>query len=132
MKKMIGGLVAWRPLLGLVAVGVVAVSAAAPARSQENRRPRVDARQSLALEGHRPVLRIGPGMPAHIGLRVLPPVKLDYRKDYATEARARGEAVVIGGGRGKRPLGYGDDATVRETRCLKNGDPECEIHIDWA
>lgn len=27
---------------------------------------------------------------------------------------------------------YGDDASVQETRCLKNGDSECEIHIRWA
>jgi len=26
---------------------------------------------------------------------------------------------------------YKDDATVKEVRCLKNGDSECEIHIDW-
>ncbi len=27
---------------------------------------------------------------------------------------------------------YGDQATVEETRCLKKGDPECEVHICWA
>ena len=27
---------------------------------------------------------------------------------------------------------YGDDATIKETQCLKNGDPECELHICWA
>ncbi len=27
---------------------------------------------------------------------------------------------------------YGDKATVQETQCLKNGDPECQIHIRWA
>ncbi len=26
---------------------------------------------------------------------------------------------------------YGDDATVEETRCLKQGDAECEVHICW-
>ena len=26
---------------------------------------------------------------------------------------------------------YGDHAVVDETRCLKNGDPECELHILW-
>ncbi|MCH7839448.1 MAG: heme NO-binding domain-containing protein [Planctomycetes bacterium] len=27
---------------------------------------------------------------------------------------------------------YGDKASIEETRCLKQGDPECEIHISWA
>ena len=27
---------------------------------------------------------------------------------------------------------YGDEATIEETRCLKKGDPECEIHVCWA
>ena len=27
---------------------------------------------------------------------------------------------------------YGDDATVHEKRCSKNGDAECEIHVQWA
>lgn len=27
---------------------------------------------------------------------------------------------------------YGDQATIEETRCLKQGDPECEIHIRWS
>ena len=27
---------------------------------------------------------------------------------------------------------YGDTATIEETRCLKQGDPECEIHIRWS
>jgi hypothetical protein len=26
---------------------------------------------------------------------------------------------------------YGDQATVEETRCLKQGDSECEVHIHW-
>jgi hypothetical protein len=26
---------------------------------------------------------------------------------------------------------YGDEATVEEARCLKKGDPECEVHIRW-
>ena len=27
---------------------------------------------------------------------------------------------------------YGDNATIKETRCLKKGDSECELHICWA
>lgn len=27
---------------------------------------------------------------------------------------------------------YGEKASIEETRCLKQGDPECEIHISWA
>lgn len=27
---------------------------------------------------------------------------------------------------------YGDNATVKEKRCSKNGDAECEIHVQWA
>lgn len=27
---------------------------------------------------------------------------------------------------------YGDQASVEETRCLKRGDAECELHIRWA
>ena len=27
---------------------------------------------------------------------------------------------------------YGDNATIKETQCLKKGDPECELHICWA
>lgn len=26
---------------------------------------------------------------------------------------------------------YGESASIEETRCLKKGDPECEIHIRW-
>jgi hypothetical protein len=26
---------------------------------------------------------------------------------------------------------YGDQAAIEETRCIKRGDPECEIHIHW-
>jgi predicted hydrocarbon binding protein len=26
---------------------------------------------------------------------------------------------------------FGDKATIDEVRCMKNGDPECEIHIRW-
>jgi hypothetical protein len=28
--------------------------------------------------------------------------------------------------------GQAEQATPEETRCLKKGDPECEIHIRWA
>ena len=27
---------------------------------------------------------------------------------------------------------YGDEASIEETKCLKQGDSECEIHIRWA
>ena len=27
---------------------------------------------------------------------------------------------------------YGDEATIEETRCLKRGDTECEIHVRWS
>ncbi len=27
---------------------------------------------------------------------------------------------------------YGDDASIEETKCLKQGDSECEIRIRWA
>lgn len=27
---------------------------------------------------------------------------------------------------------YGEKASIEETRCLKQGDPECEIHISWT
>ncbi len=27
---------------------------------------------------------------------------------------------------------YGDNATVSEKQCSKNGDAECEIHVQWA
>jgi len=26
---------------------------------------------------------------------------------------------------------YRDKATMKETRCMKSGDPECEIYIQW-
>ena len=27
---------------------------------------------------------------------------------------------------------YGDDASIEEAKCLKQGDSECEIRIRWA
>jgi hypothetical protein len=27
---------------------------------------------------------------------------------------------------------YGDQATVEETRCMKKGDPACEVHVRWS
>ena len=93
--------------VGMLTGVACVLTATVSALSDEARGPEKDAGmfQDSRTVAQQRVVRIGPGIPAHLGLPVLPPVTLDYRKDFATEARAKGEAIVIGGGRVERTAG---------------------------